>query len=71
MNTFDLALREKVSLNYHGGSYYTQDLSKIANIFQEKVNISIWQRNLESILIKSAEHIIYKNPQLKFSKVLN
>jgi len=70
MNTFDLALREKLSLNYDGASYYTQDLSKIANIFQEKVNISIWQRNLDSILIKSAEHIIYKNPQLKFSKVL-
>ena len=44
--------------------------SKLSEIFERKKNISIWDRELSSSVIKASESIINTNPKLQFSKAL-
>ena len=45
-------------------SYIGDNLSALSEIFKEKINISIWQRKLDSNIRKEAEDIINLNPIL-------
>ena len=65
-NTHDLSVLK----TNNKSAFITTDLSKISEIYQEKINISIWQRKLDRSITKSSEHILNKNPYLEFSEVL-
>ena len=51
-------------------SYIGDNLSALSEIFKEKINISIWQRKLDSNIRKEAEDIINLNPDLQLSTVI-
>ena len=50
--------------------YVSTDSSKISEIHKQKYNISIWKRELDSIITISAKHVLLKKPQLEFSEVV-
>ena len=43
---------------------------KISEIYRNELNISIWQRKLNDLLIKSSENVLDNNPNLEYSEVL-
>ena len=51
--------------------YFTDDPLKISEIYRKNVNISIWQRKLDSKLVQAGEYILRKNPDLQFSEVVD
>ena len=60
--------------NIHSSLYksasISNDLSKISQIHEDEINISIWRRILSNSTIKASEYILNKNPLLEFSEVL-
>ena len=52
-------------------SYLTSDSLKIAEIYKDKINISIWKRQLESPLKDKANSLLSQKPDLQFSEVLS
>ena len=51
-------------------SHFGNNAAAISEIFQEEINISVWQRNLNSAIMEASEHIIDTNPNLQISKVI-
>ena len=51
-------------------SYIGDNLSALSEIFNEKINISIWQRKLDSNIRKEAEDMSNLNPDLQLSTVI-
>ena len=51
-------------------SYIGDNISSLSEIFKERINISIWQRKLDSNIRKEAEDIINLNPDLELSTVI-
>ena len=49
----------------------SNDISKINNIFNREINISIWKRNLNSNILHASEIILIKNSDLQFSELVN
>ena len=50
--------------------HVSTDSSKISEIHKQKFNISIWKRELDSVITNSAKHVLLKNPRLEFSEVV-
>ena len=55
--------------NFSG--YFTDDPLKISEIYRKNINISIWQRELNSKLIQAGEYILQENPELQLSEVVD
>ena len=55
--------------NFSG--YFTDDPLKISEIYRKNINISIWQRELDSKLIQAGEYILQENPELQLSEVVD
>ena len=49
----------------------SNDISKISNIFNREINISIWKRNLNSNILHASEILLLKNSDLQFSELVN
>ena len=49
----------------------SNDISKISNIFNREINISIWKRNLNSNILHASEILLIKNSDLQFSELIN
>ena len=49
----------------------SNDISKISNIFNREINISIWKRNLNSNILHASEILLIKNSDLQFSELVN
>ena len=49
----------------------SNDISKISNIFNREINISIWKRNLNSNILHASEIVLIKNSDLQFSELVN
>ncbi|MFL2988686.1 MAG: DUF1826 domain-containing protein [Candidatus Neomarinimicrobiota bacterium] len=49
----------------------SNEYSNINNIFNEKINISIWKRNLSSNIENAVKILLNKNSDLEFSELLN
>ena len=49
----------------------SNDISKISNIFNREINISIWKRNLNSNILHASEILLTKNSDLQFSELIN
>ena len=49
----------------------SNDISKINNIFNREINISIWKRNLNSNILHASEILLLKNSDLQFSELVN
>jgi len=49
----------------------SNDISKINNIFNREINISIWKRNLNSNILHASEILLIKNSDLQFSELVN
>tara|TARA_Y100000996_G_C22448609_1_gene612827 strand:- start:308 stop:1012 length:705 start_codon:yes stop_codon:yes gene_type:complete len=45
--------------------------SILSNIFKSDKNISIWRRELDTLIINTAKNILEKNSQLQFSEIVN
>ena len=45
--------------------------SILSNIFKNDKNISIWRRELDTLIINAAKNILKKNSQLQFSEIVN
>ena len=61
---------ENQSHHIFPSSYVTEDAFKISEIYRNELNISIWKRNLNNLLIKSSEIVLDDNPNLEYSEVL-
>ena len=64
------AFKSEDSLTVKRRSYVGHDPSAISKIYQEEVNISIWQRKLDDTLKQAVEPILYIKPQLQLSEVI-
>ena len=64
------ALKSEDSLIVKRRSYVGHDPSVISEIYQEEVNISIWQRKLDDTLQQAVESMLYITPQLRLSEVI-
>lgn len=51
-------------------SYVTEDSTKFSEIFDKNINITIWNRKLNSLISDASEHLLKSNPQLQFSEIL-
>ena len=49
----------------------SNDVSKINNIFNRDINISVWKRNLNSNILHASEILLIKNSDLQFSELVN
>ena len=49
----------------------SNDISKISNIFNREINISIWKRNLNSNILHASEILLIRNSDLQFSELVN
>ena len=49
----------------------SNDVSKISNIFNREINISIWKRNLNSNVLHASEILLTKNSDFQFSELVN
>ena len=49
----------------------SNDISKISNIFNREINISIWKRNLNSNILHASEILLKRNSDLQFSELVN
>ena len=49
----------------------SNDISKISNIFNREINISIWKRNLNSNTLHASEILLKRNSDLQFSELVN
>ena len=54
----------------HRHSHVGDIVSEVSEIYQEEVNISIWQRKLNSNIVNAAKNIIKTKPRLQISEVL-
>ena len=63
-------IEENQSHHISPTSYATEDALKISEIYRNELNISIWQRKLNDLLIKSSENVLNNNPNLEYSEVL-
>ena len=69
--TFESKLiEENQSHHIFPSSYATEDAFKISEIYRNELNILIWKRNLNNLLIKSSEIVLDDNPNLEYSEVL-
>lgn len=68
MNTF---AKHEYSITSDRGCYQVgSDVSILSDIYDEKNNIVIWQRNIEEIS-NSALKILYRKPNLEISKIVS
>ena len=58
-----------VSTN-HPNSFITNDYSELSEIHKKNINISIWERELNTEIIEAGKDILNKNPNLQISEVL-
>ena len=63
-------IEENQSHHISPSSYVTEDALKISEIYRNELNISIWQRKLNDLQIKSSENVLENNPNLEYSEVL-
>jgi len=69
--TFESKLIEENQYHHiFPSSYVTEDVFKISEIYRNELNISIWKRNLNDLLIKSSEIVLENNLKLEYSEVL-
>ena len=65
------ALEKVVPKTDNFSGYFTDDPLKISEIYRKNINISIWQRELDSKLIQAGEYILQENPELQLSEVVD
>ena len=63
-------IEENQSHHISPSSYVTEDALKISEIYRNELNILIWKRNLNNLLIKSSEIVLDDNLNLEYSEVL-
>ena len=51
-------------------SYFTDSSVELSKIFQEEINILIWQRIINDKLLKAGNYILGKYPELAISEVV-
>tara|TARA_B100001778_G_scaffold141720_1_gene116400 strand:- start:189 stop:908 length:720 start_codon:yes stop_codon:yes gene_type:complete len=64
-----VALKTKASTKHFRSSYSSIDSAKLSEIFNENINISIWERQLDTALQQAAEEILSKDSELNISLV--
>ena len=64
------SLTKERSLTHDRKSYITNDSSGLSKIHNQKINISIWQRQLDSTLIDIGKSILDRNNDIQLSEVI-
>ena len=70
MNTMKANFKKESFIVHNRKSHYGDDAAAISEIFQEEINISVWQRKLNSAIKQASELIIKSNPNLQISGVI-
>ena len=70
MNTMKANFKKESFIVHNCKSHYGDDAAAISEIFQEEINISVWQRKLNSAIKQASELIIKSNPNLQISGVI-
>ena len=64
------SLKKNIHSSLYKSASISNDLSKISQIHEDEINISIWRRILSNSTIKASEYTLNNNPLLEFSEVL-
>ena len=54
----------------HPNSFITNDSTQLSEIHKKNVNISIWERKLNTKIIEAGKSILDKNRKIQFSEVI-
>lgn len=61
---------EDGALIHHRNSYISNDSSQLSKIHNQKINISIWQRKLDSELMDIGNYLLRNNNEIQLSEVV-
>ena len=60
----------KVFTSFQRRSYIGNESHELSEIYNDEINISIWQRKIDDHLLKVASEIIEADPRLQISKLI-
>ena len=63
------SIKNTLSANYPN-SFNTNDSAQLSDIHKKNINISIWERKLNTKIIEAGKSILDKNPKIQFSEVI-
>ena len=61
--------KNTLSANYPN-SFNNDDSAQLSDIHKKNINISIWERKLNTKIIEAGKSILDKNPKIQFSEVI-
>ena len=70
MSTLKSKLKSENSLISHRHIHVGDIVSAVSEIYQEEVNISIWQRKLNANIIEAAKNVVEAKPNLQISEII-
>ena len=70
MSTLKSKLKSENSLIFNRHSHVGDIVSAVSEIYQEEVNISIWQRKLNANIIEAAKNVVEVKPNLQISEIV-
>ena len=71
MNLIKSCFKLKNSASLNRSSFKGNTTSALSEIYQEEVNIAIWQRKLSSKIMLASNNILQTYPFLEISEVIN